>query len=352
MKITKLIPALVLTTLCVPLTNSLAQKRDDVLKERDVLIEKRVEALQEVEARREEVKELQEKIARDVEQNVKNVERQVRVAQARAGRDGKVEWAAGEGGGRGGDGHNPFTKAFGLAFANSMESPLIVSSKPLDAAALSELREDIAVMGKLLTTETADNHEDAAMRRAMGIAISWLPGGGGPEHLYVEGHGVILQTSVRFPLTSPKKEEPEKPAETPKNSAWESARKELFGGTELEESDMLITTDRKEEFDPERVERLKKNILKALANASNFRRLDNDETVTAVVRSRGGSNRAHAYVFKTAGGGPGKTMSSNSGSGDANSTMTIRIKKGDADALAGGKITEEEFQKRARIAIY
>lgn len=34
------------------------------------------------------------------------------------------------------------------------------------------------------------------------------------------------------------------------------------------------------------------------------------------------------------------------------STLTIRVKKADADALAAGKITEEEFQKRAEVAIY
>ncbi len=41
--------------------------------------------------------------------------------------------------------------------------------------------------------------------------------------------------------------------------------------------------------------------------------------------------------------------------GDAvadDSASTIRVKKSDADVLAPGRITEEEFQKRAEVAIY
>jgi hypothetical protein len=345
MKAIKLIPALLLTSLCLPPTHAFAQNNEDVLKERDVLIEKRAEKLHEQELALQAVADAE----RTVEQNVKNVERQLRYAQSTAAvnRDGKPGWRPEAGGSGGGAGGDAFAKTFGIGVANSMESPLIVSTTPLDAAALTELREDIAVMGKLLNNEVADNRDEASVHRAMGILVNWLPGGGATENLYIDGHGVILQTAVRFPLSAPKKEEAAKPEETPKNTAWESARRELFGGPQREESEMVLNSDRKEEYDAERVEKLKKDILKALANASNFRRLGGDETVTAVVRSRTGA-RSQAFVFKTTGGGKARTSNSDSGS----STMTIRVKKADADALAGGKITEDEFRKRARIAIY
>lgn len=69
------------------------------------------------------------------------------------------------------------------------------------------------------------------------------------------------------------------------------------------------------------------------------------EWVAGSETSTGGSQifmfRSHDSV--------GKTPTS---SNETDSTMTIRIKKSDADDLAAGKITEDEFRKRAKVAIY
>lgn len=316
MKTPKLIPALILTALCaLSAPRAIAQDEEDILKENDVVINRQTRKFADAAA----------DARREVERNVKEVERHIQQVQA---------------------GHPMLKRAFGASYVNSAEPPLIVATKPIDATALGELREDLIVLGKLVNDALADNREDAAMHRAMGIVVNWLPGNAATDNLYIEGHGVILQSTVRFPLAPAKKEETTKPAEAPKNSAWESARRELFGG-ENEEAEVVFPPERREEYDEDRVESLKKNILKALANASNFRRLDGDETVTAVVRSRTGS-RSQILVFKSHDGGGKNQASSN----DSQSTMTIRIKKSDADALADGKITEDEFRTRAKVAVY
>jgi hypothetical protein len=201
-------------------------------------------------------------------------------------------------------------------------------------------------MGKLVNDAVADQREDAAVHRAMGIVVNWLPGGATADNLYIAGHGAVVQSSGRYPLEPPKQEETAKPAETPKNSAWESARRELFG-REIEEAEVVFPPERREEYDAERVENLKKNLLKALANASNFRRLGGDETVTAVVRSRT-NPRSQVFMFRSHDSVAKTPATSN----ETDATMTIRIKKSDADDLAAGKITEDEFRKRAKLAIY
>ena len=322
MKTNKLIPILTLTALCaLPAARGLDQVEveADILKDNDVIIERQARSYADAAA----------DVKREVERNLKDVERQVRVAQVHAGQIGPA-----------------FKRAFGASYVNSAEPPVIVASSPLEPAAVAELREDLTVMSKLVNDAVADDRDDPSMRRAMGIVVNWLPGNAATDDLYIEDHGVIVQTTVRFPLAPAKKEETTKPAEAPKNSAWESARRELFGG-ENEEADVVFPPERREEYDAGRVEALKNNVLKALTHASNFRRLGGDETATVVVRSRVGS-RSQIVVFKSQ-DGHGKTQASTN---ESDSTMTIRIKKSDADALAAGKITEDEFRQRAKLAIY
>lgn len=312
--------ALVLSAVCVlPPAGAFAQVEEDILKERDVIIRKETRQLADAAA----------EAHREVERNMKDVERQVRIAQAHAGAMGPA-----------------LKRAFGAGVASLAEAPLIISTKSLEPAVLAELREDLAVLGKLVNDALADNRDEAGVHRAMGIVVNLLPGHGGNDNLYIEGHGVILQTTVRFPLAPAKKEETTKPAEAPKNSAWDTARRELFGGANEEE--ILFMPDRREEYDADRVESLQKSLVQSLANASNFRHLGQEETVTVVVRG-GGGPRSQLFVFKSQ-DGVGKGQSSRNG--DSASTMTIRIRKSDADALAAGKITEEEFRQRAKVAIY
>lgn len=316
----KLIPALALTTLCIfPSARVFAQAEEDIVKENDVIIRKETRKFADAAA----------EAHREVERSMKDVERQIKVAQAHAVQVGPA-----------------LKRAFGAGFANSAEAPLIVATTPLDSMALAELREDLIVMGKLVNDAVSDHREDAAVHRAMGIVVNWLPGAATANNLYIAGHGAIVQTSVRYPLEPAKQEETTKPAEAPKNSAWESARRELFG-REIEEAEVVFPPERREEYDAGRVEILKNNLLKALANANNFRRLNDDETVTAVVRSRT-NPRSQVFMFRSH-DGVGKTPAT---SNETDTTMTIRIKKSDAEDLAAGKISEDEFRKRAKVAIY
>jgi len=226
--------------------------------------------------------------------------------------------------------------------------PLVVATSPLETAALAEVHEDLAVMAKLVDDAISSDRRDRSLDyyRAMGIVVDPLPCGSASANLYIEGYGAIVQTSVQFPLAPPKQEETAKPGEKPKSSAWESARRELFGGIDDDTAEAIFLPEHREEYSAERVEAMKQNILKALAHASNFRGLKSDESVTVVVRRRVPGSQflllKDSYVSVKPADSPE----------DAKATMTIRITKSDADALAAGKMDEDEFRKRASVAIY
>lgn len=232
-------------------------------------------------------------------------------------------------------------------FASSPEAPVIITPVAMEATALAELREDLTVMAKLVNDAVQSDNGDGSLRSAMGIALKWLPGGMPNNNLYVQGSGAIIQATVGFPLVSPKKEDADPAKEPVKNSAWESARRELFDNSKDKSVEVPLPPEPREEYSADRVDALKKGVLKALVNASNFRRLAADEAVTVVVRNRSGSRPSFVYFQSNDGF---RNASGNAPEGDA--TLTIRVKKSDADALAAGKITEDEFRNRAQMALY
>jgi hypothetical protein len=218
------------------------------------------------------------------------------------------------------------------------------------------MNEDLNVMAKLIDDTVSD--DDNSPNRAMGIAVAFFPGNNSARHLYVEGHGAIFQTSVHFPLVASEKDSPAEPAKPVKNSAWESARREVYGSPD--DSDAPGAAKR-EVFSPERVDALKKSILRALANANNLRHLKPTDKITVAVRSGGKSpGRAVRPVSTTSSGNTGGstvfatrlTAVINRAPDSSEKTLTISVKKSDADALADGKIKEDEFNKRATIALY
>jgi len=111
-----------------------------------------------------------------------------------------------------------------------------------------------------------------------------------------------------------------------------------------------------EEFDAGRVEKLKESLLEALRNATHIRALKPDDFITLVVQ---GADIARAEVKRFRADGNNKADSNRAGytvvrkgGGGGQSVMTIRLKKADADACAQGKLTPDDFRKKAAIQTY
>lgn len=257
----------------------------------------------------------------------------------------------------------PGAFTFGRASSISDEA-LIVSTQNLPAEKLDEIREDMRIMAKLLEDSVAEAGAHGKERRAMGIVVQTFSGGASRD-VFILGHGAVFQNSVPFPLSAPPDAEKKEPVSAKGNSAWESARREVRG--EADPFDPNALQERRPEFNAERVESLKNGVLKALANTHHFRHLGDDDTVTVVVTSSvaGGRMMVETYGIAGMGGGgmmPGPAgsyvgrVATTSGSGpepaSTPTTMTLSVKKSDAAALAEGRIDENEFRSRAKIAVY
>ncbi len=246
-------------------------------------------------------------------------------------------------------------------------SPLVIFADKPEGARLGETQEDLNIMSRILFKaigRTGDDREDPF---ALGIKISSFTTSRQPRALYLEGYGAVFTAMVPFPLTAPVSQ-PEKQAEKAANTTWEQTKKELYGGAARNRSTgmneemmrrygLVLPTPPKRErpYDPERVERLKRELIDALKNASHLRHLKPDEQIVVAVSSGEGSAkevRTVNIVQKGQGGGATVSTAESGNAGTPGNTLVIRVKKSDADDFAAGKLDRAGFTEQAKIAIY
>jgi hypothetical protein len=265
----------------------------------------------------------------------------------------------------------------GMAYGSTGrgEHALVVRSSETDPKTIAEVEEDLNVMG-LILEKALYQSGDEEEREAMGIRLWSTSGSPVRRSLEIEGYGAIFLLNVNFPLAGPA-EKPDEDKKEPSNSTWDKAKRELYGQSEGY-PDVNLNRFSKEEYDPKRVEKLKDSLLEALKNAANIRGLKSDESVTVVVTSHLGPRVAPTRVFRgmqkngTAtggfggigrfggGGSGGGGMAMNplfvdgniNGEGQGESVLTIRARKSDIDVFAKGKLTMDDFRKKASVLIY
>jgi hypothetical protein len=249
--------------------------------------------------------------------------------------------------------------------ANS-ERPLILRTTAMPAEVQANLEEDLRVMNRLFEKALSElpGRPPASRQTAMGIDLSVQIGSAPQRSYFLEGYGAVFVLEAGFPMlvTAPARAEARNPSDGAAASPWEEARREVYGQPPQ-------GPPAAREISTSITERLKRMLLDALKNASNIRDLKPEESVTVCVLGGGyggpvaswASVGGTTYMFPSpAGGGAGSTTGSSYGSygpGGRDSAqhrtiMTLQVKKADADALAKGEITGEEFGNRARIATY
>lgn len=312
----------------------------------------------------------------------------------------------GEGFGRGGESRSSYSTMSSGSGQNRImmrpeargrvPRPVVVTSKPLDAKELATVEEDLGIMARLLEKEIEREAGPDGLPNAMGIALTRLDGRG-PSVLLLEGYGAVFTFTTRMPLTPPPARATEKKPERPTDSPWERTRRELFGpsggerggssggqagrfefkapggsgGGMMGYSGGGVFGDTwggrispPEQYDAKKVEELKKSILEALKQAGNIRALKADDYLTVVVQGGdvGGYGPTGFVAVETrtttsssTGGGPPKveTFVNREGTGSHRaSTLTVRAKKSDAEDFAKGKLTAEQFAKKALVNLH
>lgn len=227
--------------------------------------------------------------------------------------------------------------------------PVIVGSEVKEMAALEE---DLTVMLRIL--EKAAGAKADGPATAAGIELLSFNRPTTPRAFYLDGYGAMFLVNVKYPLVAPlRKDEQSRTNET--NTEWEKAREEVYGRRGALHERLHVSG---EEFDSQRVENLKAQLINDLANAKNIRQLKTDDYVTIIVLGGGvqamvvqqfsGSSRSP----RGGGGGFGATAMAASGNDAVQSTMTLRVKKSDIDAFAKGKLDAEEFRKKVGVQVY
>ncbi len=163
--------------------------------------------------------------------------------------------------------------------------PLVIPSGKTDPADLAAIVEDLAVMSRLLGKALErDLPKDYRQPPTPGSRIIFYPDyerirpQQGPQPVYLQGYGALFVTSIKFPLVSPPTQKHEEDKEEA-DSAWERARREVYGPPELPRPSGPAGPT----YDAEKVEALKRTLLAALKHASNMRGLKPDESVAIAV---------------------------------------------------------------------
>lgn len=249
---------------------------------------------------------------------------------------------------------------------------LLIPKESADSKALAETEQDLNIMAHIL--DKAASQRQKKTDHAMGII---LHGPFGPaasaRNIYLEGYGALFLLDVNFPLVPPPaKEEATQPREET-SSEWEDAKRELYQpgkGWELNTKLWALDLARQglaqniggaaEDYDADKVETLKKDLIGALKNAAHIRRLKPDETLTVVVTGRGAIPAPKVLTRKSSsgsgGGGGARGGSTTSvirvaGVHSGAAKLIFRAKKSDIDAVQKEKLTLEEFRKKVSVLV-
>jgi hypothetical protein len=237
---------------------------------------------------------------------------------------------------------------------------LVIRSSETDPKQQAETEEDLAVMSHILDKAAAESlGRESSGRKVMGIDVFFAPGASALRSFFLEGYGALFLVKVNLPLLAPPDKSTPPKEEQPVDSSWEEAKRELYG----RKPDGKWEAGAREPYNEENVTKLKDALLEALKNGSNIRNLKSDDSITLCVFGGSGAGpfrwksmvRKETVVKRGSGKDEPEVIVHNEEDGPAGgrgTIMTIRVKKSDVDAFGKGKLTLDEFRKKARIATY
>jgi hypothetical protein len=251
----------------------------------------------------------------------------------------------------------------GLFPRGTPREPVVVGG---DAKSHATMEEDLNVMMRIF--EKAAGGKNEARPTAGGIELFAFGRSSGPRVFYLDGYGAMFVLNVKYPLLAPPAKDDQSRTNEPADTEWEKAKEEVYGRRAPREDLGKFNAAVGEEFDSQRVEDLKTQIIDDLVNAKNIRGMKADDYVTVVVLgggTRGGSIRREVRSPRAGGAGGGGgggrgggtiyggvTMMESTSEIGAQSTMTLRAKKSDIDTLAKGELNADEFRKKVSVQVY
>lgn len=227
----------------------------------------------------------------------------------------------------------------------------IAQMKPQDLAAVME---DMNVMSRIL---------DKKLGRAPRIlTISpirlFSSNSQATEAIYLQGFGTLFLIKVSYPLAPPL-EVQEAKAEEDVDPVWTQTKQEIYMPESTRTFGMRMgdhpAEDYVEEYNAEKVEDLKRTLIKALKHAANIRNLGPDDLVTIVVScSEPGIAVRHIHVSSRSSGVVTSRTPSwpNEMTSSAPTFLAIRAKKSDIDAFSKDELDYDQFRQLTQVFTY
>jgi hypothetical protein len=238
---------------------------------------------------------------------------------------------------------------------------LVLTKEAADTKGNSEVEEDLNVMARIL--DKAANGREERGRNAMGLVVHGGFAGSAvaPRNLYLEGYGALFFLGVNYPLVPNQTKKVDEDSKEEANGEWEEARRELSQPPGVKafnfvpQAGPFMGFGGGEEYDAEKVEKLKSDLISSLKNASHIRRLKSDENITVVVSGRGDGGPAPGRIVTHHIAGGRNSMAIFGGRGGPESPsprLILRVKKSEVEAFQRDKTSLEDFRKRVSVAVY
>jgi len=182
------------------------------------------------------------------------------------------------------------------------------------------------------------------------------------EAIYLQGYGVLFSMEASFPLTTPRKVQEKGPTKTEEgvDLLWQKTKQEIFPHRGPNVSNLDEKLEKKQYA--EKVEEVKKELIKSLKHAANIRILQPDEWVLLMVTGEGrqstevtlyeNSSMMALSSYSTPGGIAYNEDSLGLMGYPLAMTITIRAKKADVDAFAKGELDFDKFREKVQIFSY
>jgi len=248
------------------------------------------------------------------------------------------------------------------SWERARETVLVIPSPDLPADRLEELTADLVVMSRIFDKSLLPARVSLSRNADTGQIFSYVMGRqtSAAQGLYLDGYGVLFFLQIDYPLVpTQEQEEEQSPPQEPGDPVWSQTMEEMSGRQE----GRIQTGQARESYDPQRVDSLKRTLIKTLVHAANIRTPRPQDLVTVVI---GALDDSTAYYSTRSTGtryatpGIGSAISSRGSSTRSSGrtatsmapapagVMILHVAKSDVDAFAKGQLTLAQFTEKVR----
>lgn len=233
---------------------------------------------------------------------------------------------------------------------------LVIPTAEMKVQDLVMIMEDMNIMSRIFDKKLKEaNLIPGFGGYSSGVFFSWNRIE--TKAFYLVDYGAFFLMKVNFPLSPPAETE-EKQTEEDVDLIWEQTKQEIYEPEDIKRTGRRKRTTKRsrKEYDADKVENLKRTLIRVLKHAANIQNLKPNEwiilTVIGETEQTGEVILSRIYtVIKGNDVIYDQPLLSETGFSSP-TVLTMRVIKSDVDAFSKGKLDFEQFHQRVQIFIY